>query len=288
MTGSPLPPEGGSRGVAETHRSRTLTGSFTPTNDSVASAFRRNIPRISRTVADAALAVLLAPTCASCSRPLDHPTRDVVCRACWSAIAPISPPVCDACGDPLPSWRLISLESGRCGRCRRGRSHVARGRAIGAYDGALRSIVHALKYDGRRSLATPLAALLERYGADVLEGADCVIPVPLHRARRRARGFNQAAEIARRLPLPAVDALKRIRATISQTDLPAATRHANVRGAFALSRRAGLRVRGAIVVLVDDVSTTGATLDACAAVLLEGGAREVRALTVARVVSRPR
>jgi ComF family protein len=150
----------------------------------------------------------------------------------------------------------------------------------------LRAIVHALKYDGRRSLAKPLAALLAQHGADVLAGADVVVPVPLHRSRKRARGFNQAAEIARYFPVPIAHALRRVRATPSQTDLPAAKRHANVRNAFALRRRALIKDR--IVVLVDDVSTTGATLDASAHVLLEAGAREVRALTVARVVSRPR
>jgi ComF family protein len=160
------------------------------------------------------------------------------------------------------------------------------GRAIGAYEGSLRAIVHALKYDGRRSLAKPLAALLAQHGAEVLEGADVVVPVPLHRSRKRTRGFNQAAEIARHLPVPAAHALRRVRATPSQTDLPAAKRHANVRNAFALRRHA--RIQNRIVVLVDDVSTTGATLDASAQVLLEAGAREVRALTVARVVSRPR
>ena len=113
-----------------------------------------------------------------------------------------------------------------------------------------------------------------------------MVPVPLHRTRQRTRGFNQAAEIARRLPLPVAHALERVRATRSQTDLPAAQRHANVRGAFVLTAR--VDVRGAIVVLVDDVSTTGATLEACARVLTAAGAREVRALTVARVVSRPR
>ena len=122
-------------------------------------------------------------------------------------------------------------------------------------------------------------------GAEVLDGADCVVPVPLHRSRRRARGFNQAEEIARCLPLPMRDALRRVRATPSQTELPAAQRHANVRNAFALRR--GGRMDGLVVVLVDDVSTTGATLNACARVLLDGGAREVRALTVARVVARP-
>jgi predicted amidophosphoribosyltransferase len=100
------------------------------------------------------------------------------------------------------------------------------------------------------------------------------------------RGFNQAAEIARHLPLASADVLKRVRATPSQTDLPAAERHANVRNVFAKRRRAD--VNGLVIVLVDDVSTTGATLESCARVLLDCGAREVRALTAARVVSRPR
>lgn len=123
-------------------------------------------------------------------------------------------------------------------------------------------------------------------GARILDDADLAVPVPLHRAKRRARGFNQAAEIARHLTIPAIDALKRTRATTSQTDLPAEARHANVRNAFALRRC--VDITGRVVVLVDDVSTTGATLEACARVLLDAGAREVRALTAARVVSRPR
>jgi ComF family protein len=163
---------------------------------------------------------------------------------------------------------------------------VTTSRAIGPYDGTLRAVVHALKYDGRRSLARPLARLMAKSGADLLAGADFVSPVPLHRARARSRGFNQAEEMARHLGVPVVHALRRIRRTPSQTDLPAARRHANVRGAFAMARRA--RVGGAVVVLIDDVSTTGATLEACARVLLEAGASEVRALTAARVVSRSR
>ena len=239
-----------------------------------------------RATADAILAVLLAPACAACERPLDAPTRGPVCNGCWNSIALITAPVCDACGDPLPSWRIISLECSRCPRCRRRDLPVTRGRTIGAYDGSLRAIVHALKYGGRRSIARPLASLLTTHGSDVLDEADIAVPVPLHRSRQRARGFNQAEEIARYLPIPTSRALRRIRATPSQTDLPAAKRHANVRDAFAFDRRK--RVAGQIVVLVDDVSTTGATLDSCARVLLEAGAREVRALTAARVVSRPR
>jgi len=159
-------------------------------------------------------------------------------------------------------------------------------RAIGEYDGPLRAIIHALKYGQRRSLAHPLARLLTVHGEAALAGAHLAVPVPLHRSRKRARGFNQAAEIARHLSIPSRNALKRTRATVSQTDLPAHQRQANVRGAFAL--RAREDVKDLVIVLVDDVSTTGATLDACARVLLESGAREIRALTAARVASQPR
>ena len=117
-------------------------------------------------------------------------------------------------------------------------------------------------------------------GVSVLGDADAVVPVPLARARHRSRGFNQARELARHLSLPVLEALTRVRDTAPQADLPAAKRAANVRGAFSL--RPGVSIDGLVLVLVDDVSTTGATLNACAAVLLDGGAKEVRALTAAR------
>jgi ComF family protein len=178
----------------------------------------------------------------------------------------------------------------RCARCRRSQPVVACALAAGAYDGALRAIVHALKYEGRRSLARPLAALMRTRCAAVLAGADCLIPVPLHPSRRRARGFNQALDLARRLSAggpPVCAALRRVRATPTQTGLPAAQRHRNVRDAFTARRRTP-SLRDAVVVLVDDVSTTGATLEACARVLIGMGVREVRAVTAARVVRPPR
>lgn len=134
-------------------------------------------------------------------------------------------------------------------------------------------------------------------GADVLRDADCVVPVPLHPRRERARGFNQADDLARELGLPMMHLLKRTIATRPQVDLPASERVRNVSTAFALAngrrhpldfargRPAGGRRGFDVIVLVDDVSTTGATLEACAAVLKEAGAREVRALTAARVAS---
>lgn len=136
-------------------------------------------------------------------------------------------------------------------------------------------------------LARPLGGLMRAAGADLLRDADCVVPVPLHPWRRLSRGFNQADYLARQLGLPVVPALWRSRATAPQTGLPAAARRRNVQNAFTLSpllSRASRErwVADRTVVLVDDVRTTGATLNACAAVLMRAGAREIRALTVAR------
>ena len=228
--------------------------------------------------------MLLAPSCAACGELLDAPTAGPICVACWTGIVPITPPVCDRCGDPLPTWRVHSLSLAVCARCRRRASAVDRARTVGEYTGALRTIVHALKYDARRSLARPLAALMRQRGALLFDGAVCAVPVPLHASRRRHRGFNQSADLAGHLGVPVVHALRRIRATATQAALPAAQRHRNVRDAFAATRGARA-LAGATVLLVDDVSTTGATLDACARALKKAGVSEVRALTAARVVT---
>lgn len=224
--------------------------------------------------------MLLAPICAACRRPLDYPTRGAVCPPCWASIVPITPPCCRTCGDALPAWRVRSVAEARCPRCRRREPLVSLARAIGPYEGTLRAVVHALKYDGRQTIARHLAARMREAGRDVLDGADLIVAVPLHRSRERARGFNQARELGRHLGLPIADALARTRRTPSQADLPAARRHANVRGAFEWRR--SVAVQGRTIVLVDDVSTTGATLNACAGPLLDAGAADVRALTAAR------
>ena len=151
--------------------------------------------------------------------------------------------------------------------------------SAGRYESVLREIIHAFKYEGRRSLANPLGAMVRDAGWLVLQGCDCVVPVPLHPWRRMRRGFNQARDLAKRLERPMVDGLWRIRPTSSQMALPADARRTNIRGAFICSPFAHISNR--VIVLVDDVRTTGATLDECAKVLLGAGAREVKALTVA-------
>jgi ComF family protein len=212
---------------------------------------------------DGLLAVVFAPDCVGCARPLDAPSRGPACPACWSSIVPLAP---DTQHLP-PGVRPL----------------IAKIASAGAYEGALREIVHALKYDGRRSLAAPLAALMRDRGREALHGADIAVPVPLHPARLRTRGFNQAADLAAHVGLPVVPALRRSRATRDQVTLALDERRRNVTGAFAPTRHAD-RVSGRIVLLVDDVATTGATLAACAQALLVGGATEVRALTAARAL----
>lgn len=122
----------------------------------------------------------------------------------------------------------------------------------------------------------------------MLKGADLLVPVPLHRARQRERGFNQADDLARGLDLPIVQALRRVRRTRPQIELEAAQRQMNVGGAFAMAGSRKGATHGRVIVLIDDVTTTGATLEACARVLKAAGAAEVRALTAARVVTAPR
>jgi ComF family protein len=235
---------------------------------------------------NALVRVLLEPLCASCEAVLDHPLRSPVCAACWRAVPRLTQPWCVQCGDTLPSWRAAGPH---CARCRRRAPPFVIARSAGRYDGSLRRIVHALKYGKRRLLAEPLGALLRDAGADVLAGADAVVPVPLHPFRAWQRGFNQADDLARELGLPVWPVLARTRHGPPQASLPAARRHANVRAAFAISRLRGWRFRrrliNAIVVLIDDVMTTGATMEACGRVLREAGVRSVRALTVARAVA---
>jgi ComF family protein len=240
------------------------------------------------TTANALVRALLAPACAACRTRLDRPLDGPVCYACWLAIPRLTPPLCDCCGDALASDVLVRL----CPRCLRAPPGFEAARSAGRYEGSLRALVHAFKYERRRMLAAPLARLLVRAGADVLGDADAVVPVPLHPWRSFQRGFNQADDLAQRIGPPVWRALRRIRRGPPQVTLPAAGRRANVDRAFGPSARLSLapgdrlrdRLQHKTVVLVDDVMTTGATLDACSRVLLDAGVRSVRALTVARAV----
>ena len=253
--------------------------------------------------ANAVVRLFLAPDCVSCGHLLHRPLDGAVCPACWIAIPRLVAPFCARCGDVLPS-----LESAPdlCGRCQDRPPLVTIARSAGQYSGPLRAMVHGLKYERRRALAAPLGRLMRDAGAAVLDGADAVVPVPLSWRRSLDRGFNQADDLARQLGPPVWRVLTRRRHGPPQAKLPADERFSNVEGAYATSllrsiRHSGLIGRsiagdapilappltGRLVVLVDDVMTTGATLEACAQALVASGAREVRALTAARAVAGP-
>lgn len=154
-----------------------------------------------------------------------------------------------------------------------------------AFTGPVRAAVHALKYGGERRLVEPLAELMAERWRRTSRGGDLLVPVPVHAARRRERGFDQAEELARVvgriLNLEVATCLARQHRTTAQHSLGRTERARNVGHAFAVAPRAA-PVSGRWIVLVDDVMTTGATLSGCAAVLREGGARGVSALTLAR------
>ncbi len=235
-----------------------------------------------RVFVDPVLALVFPTRCPVCAAAMDHPRSGPLCEACWTSLPRHASTLC-ACGGPLPS-----PPAGGCNRCRRGLSPFARGASLGPYAGALRVVIHELKYRGRRRAAGQLAERLSRdpLVQDVMQGADVLVPVPLHPRRRRERGFNQAellaVELGRAASVPVSSgALVRRADTQSQAGLTAARRRANVAGAFAVRHRS--RIAGRVIVLVDDVYTTGATARACAAALRVAGAAEIRLLTVARV-----
>jgi ComF family protein len=228
---------------------------------------------------DPLLAVVFPGRCPACARLLRWPRRGPLCEPCWAAL-----PRWDAALCPCGGGR-----TGRCARCRRGLNPIARGASLGPYEGALRLLVHELKFRGRRRVASRLAEeLLRAPAARALLAPGCVlVPVPLHPRRLRARGFNQAEVLARALARRTScalggRALVRRQDTPAQTGLSAAARRANLRDAFAVRRRSC--VAGRTVVLIDDVLTTGSTARACARALRQAGAAEVRLLTAARVL----
>jgi ComF family protein len=186
-------------------------------------------------------------------------------------------PFCSRCGQPEP-------EDDLCSWCQQTHSALTAIRSAALFVTPLREAVHAFKYEGRVDLAEPLASLMVAFWQRHALPADVVIPVPLHRKRERERGFNQAALLAgvfgAAVELPVcLDALQRVRETIPQIGLGAEERRENVHGAFRARREA---LAGRRPLLIDDVCTTGATLEACAAALKQAGCRQVYALTLAR------
>ncbi len=245
--------------------------------------------------AAAALDLLWPPVCPACGTGLEPGERDPLCARCRLALPLIRGRTCTRCGTPLGPFE-DDRDGRNCADCGGMNLVFKRAAAAGVYDGALAEVMKVYKYTAR-ARGAHLAGFLAGLLAETLDSPDCplaareaevLVPVPLHRSRRRARGFDQTAELARKLapllglPLE-LGLLVKTRATESQMGLARATRLANIKGSFVVRRPE--RVAGKLVLLLDDVMTTCATAEECARTLRNAGAREVRVAVVCRTVA---
>lgn len=251
---------------------------------------------ILRTAVDALAAVLFPAPCRICGTTLLNASRIPICDSCLASFRPIQQPMCECCGRPFPpavaaaeATAGIAAARPLCRLCRDGYYAFDRARSYGVYNDALHHAILLLKYEEVTRLgdwfATRLAEIVAREG-DAFR-ADVVVPVPLHPDRQRERSYNQAELIARplarRLHLKqGAYLLVRTKPRPARLVLSRKEHWDSVRGAYAT--RKGLRVDKLRVLLLDDVLTTGATLDSCARALKQAGAAAVMGLTVARVV----
>lgn len=227
--------------------------------------------------------LLFPARCLGCDGQLTSSHPPLLCDTCKSKVSRIASPLCTCCGAPFSAGtnRL-------CSGCRDNAPAFDRVRSLFIYQEPIRSLIHQLKFSSNLTGLNTFAALAEQAHVTALfYEPDLILPVPLHRKRLRWRGFNQSLLLAKTC-FPAwknkirPDLLWRHRATVPQTQLDGATRRNNLNGAFSL--RDPQEVRGKSILLVDDVHTTGSTLQECAKVLGEAGITEISAFTVARTV----
>ncbi|HYL95397.1 MAG TPA: ComF family protein [Terriglobales bacterium] len=272
------------------------SGDLTRATRAESSGSQSSLVSLLGAAAESLFATLLPGNCRLCSAPLTKISRLPVCEACLQAMHPIAGLVCGICGERLASPYAVSEGVARCGACQRLEPLFAKAVAYGSYEGGLRELIHLLKYEQVRPAAGVLGRMLgEAVGTvSALLGQvqPLVVPVPLHAAKLRQRGFNQSELIARAaLKSPALigvswplhsGVLERSRPTESQTGLTRHQRRENIRGAFRVNDSE--TIAGRSILLVDDVFTTGTTVSECARVLRKAGAAQVWVATVARVL----
>lgn len=230
--------------------------------------------------------LVFPPRCVACDALLERRDPLPFCPTCTEGIHFIRSPLCPRCGVPFPS---TEGEDHLCGDCIASERPYAVARSVGRYEGALLTAIHRFKYRGRTGIGEVLGAIMAGFAGEIwdMKAFDRIVPVPLHRKRLRERGFNQAVILARgiskrfEIPLDFMS-LARVVWTPPQVGLGREARSANVHGAFAV--RHPERIAGRRVLLVDDVYTTGSTLEECARVLLRSKAETVAVLTMARAV----
>lgn len=230
------------------------------------------------------LDAVIPPRCLQCGSVVAN--SGALCADCFEKITFITAPICYRCGVPFTDVYIGDSDLMACGACTAHPPVFGRARAVVIYDEHSRSLVTRLKYADRTDMAPALGRWMARAGQALLEEADVIFPVPLHRWRMLTRTYNQSAYLARHIAqlsgVPSeYNALRRVKATPSQGGLSASARKRNVSAAFAITKPG--KVSGKRVILIDDVLTTGATLNACSRTLYQAGASTVDALVVGRV-----
>lgn len=243
-----------------------------------------SLPAWLRRAAQGAAGLVLPRRCLACGTPVAG--DGALCADCWPAVRFLGPPLCAVCGYP---FEFDPGAGALCGSCAAQQPAFDRARSVFVYDSASRGPLLAFKHADRTDAAPTFARLMAVAAADLLPDAHMIVPVPLHRRRLLARRFNQSGLLAQALGREAAvmaipDLLVRTRHTPTQGGLSATARRRNVAGAFAIRDGMGDSIRGARMLLVDDVFTTGATVGACAAVLRRAGAAAIDVITLARVV----
>lgn len=237
-----------------------------------------------RAVCGSLLGLLYPPTCIACQGATGEPHG--LCAACWADIRFIERPFCERLGTPFQ----VDLGPGLLSPAAIADPPVfGRARAAAEYDDTASLLVHQLKYNDRLELARALGSMMTRAGAELLDGADVIVPVPLHRWRLWRRRFNQAMALAgivsAQSGVPCDPfLLHRVKRTRRQVGLTKAQRQENLQGAFRVPTEAKTRLKGKRILLIDDVLTTGSTANAASRALLRGGAAQVDILAFARVV----
>ena len=244
-----------------------------------------NVQQMIRKAGRVVLDTILPPLCLKCREPVSQP--HAICGACWREIRFLSAPQCVQCGLPFP--HALGVDT-KCAACLSRPPSFGWLRSAVAYDDGSRDLVLGFKHADRLEVTPLFARWLFSAARERLGEVDVLVPVPLHWKRMVLRRYNQATELAREvgklsgIPIDA-SVLVRLKATVSQGEMTSArARLKNVARAFTVMDKCGKRVRGKNVVLVDDVLTTGATVNACCKTLLRSGARSVSVVTLARVV----
>jgi competence protein ComFC len=224
--------------------------------------------------------------CLFCSEPLAEAERGVICSSCLGKVKFIEPPFCERCALPFEGTVTDNFV---CGYCKDLGFHFSRAVAACRAEGVVRASIHRFKYNREMYYGPHLAEWLVHAARQWIDWrrVDAIVPVPLHPRKKRTREFNQAEYLAvalrRAFQVPVLNRnLRRVKETVTQTALHAKERVENLRDAFAVRHAEVLT--GKRLVLVDDVFTTGATMDSCAKVLLRAGVKDVIALAVARGV----